>query len=195
MGRSFAYDLVALASDQDEDTVVRSLDELWRRRIIREQGVNAYDFSHDRIRDVAYGDLSLARRRLLHRRLANALETIHAPDTAPVSAQLAHHYEHAGQIELAIHYLRAAAEQRLSGLCIPGSDRLLNHALDLLQSLPASTTTMELELELQMALCTAWAAVTDYLGEEVTRRLPARPRAVPANRACAPPVYRVVGLA
>ena len=27
--------------------------------------------------------------------------------------------------------------------------------------------TMELELELQMALCTAWAAVTDYLGEEV----------------------------
>ena len=167
IGRSFAYDVLALASDQDDDTVVRSLDELWQRRIIREQGVNAYDFSHDRLRDVAYSDLSLARRRLLHRRLAKALETIHAQDTAPVSAQLAHHHEHAGQIEPAIHYLRAAADQAYQVYAYRESIALLNHGLDLLQSLPTSTNTMGLELELQMALCTAWAAVTDYLGEEV----------------------------
>jgi DNA-binding SARP family transcriptional activator len=167
VGRSFAYDLVALASDQDEDTVVRSLDELWRRRIIREQGVNAYDFTHDRLRDVAYGDLSLARRRLLHRRLAVALETLHAQDTAPVSAQLAHHYEQAGQNELAIHHLRAAADHAYQVYAYREAISLLNHALDLLRLLPASDSTMELELELQMALCTTWAATTDYLGEEV----------------------------
>ena len=60
MGRSFAYDELALASDWDEDTVVHGLDELWRRRIIREQGLGAYDFSHDKIRDVAYAEMSHA---------------------------------------------------------------------------------------------------------------------------------------
>ena len=167
IGRSFAYEVLALASDQDEDTVVRSLDELWRRRIVREQGMNAYDFTHDRLRDVAYGDLSPARRPLLHRRLARALESVHAQDTLQVSAQLARHHEHAGQIEPAIHYLRAAAANAYQVYAYHESIGFLNHGLDLLRSLPASRVTMELELELQMALCTAWAAVTDYLGEEV----------------------------
>ena len=63
--------MLALASDQDEDTVVRSLDELWRRRIIREQGMNVYDFTHDRLREVAYGELSPRRgERRLYRRSA-----------------------------------------------------------------------------------------------------------------------------
>jgi DNA-binding SARP family transcriptional activator/predicted ATPase len=168
MEQLFAYDVLALASDQDEDTVVRSLDELWRRRIVREQGANAYDFTHDRLRDIAYRDLGPVRRQLLHRRLARALETIHAQDTAPVSAHLAHHYEHAGQNELAIHYLRAAAGHAYQVYAYSESISLLNHALDLLQSLPASTARMELELELQMALCTAWAAITGYLGDEVS---------------------------
>ena len=34
---------------------------------------DAYDFSHDRLRDVAYAELSRPRRRLLHRRVAEAL--------------------------------------------------------------------------------------------------------------------------
>ena len=37
---------------------MRGLDELWRRRIVREQGADAYDFSHDKIREVAYCALS-----------------------------------------------------------------------------------------------------------------------------------------
>ena len=167
MGRSFAYDVLALTSDQDEDTVVRSLDELWRRRIIREQGVGAYDFSHDRLRDVAYAELSPARRQLLHRQLAKALETIHTSNTAPVSAQLAYHYEQAGQIEPAIHHLHAAAVNAYQVFAYNESIGLLNHALDLLRSLPKATTTLELELELQMALCTAWTPVIGHYGEEV----------------------------
>ena len=55
IGRAFGLDvLVRLVGD--EEVVVRALDELWRKRIIREQGPNAYDFSHDKLRDVAYGE-------------------------------------------------------------------------------------------------------------------------------------------
>ena len=68
-----AFDLGALVRlVGDEERVVRALDELWRRRIVREQGPNAYDFAHDRFRDVAYGETSAPQRRHLHRRAAEA---------------------------------------------------------------------------------------------------------------------------
>jgi hypothetical protein len=76
IGRSFTFDVLAQAYGQSEDVVVRSLDELWQRRVVREQGANMYDFSHDRIRDVAYAEISPARRRSLHRRVASSLIVI-----------------------------------------------------------------------------------------------------------------------
>ena len=78
IGREFSFKLLAMASGRDADTLVRELDELWQRRIVRERGVDAYDFSHDKLRDVAYWGMSAARRRLLHRQAAQALETLHA---------------------------------------------------------------------------------------------------------------------
>lgn len=47
IGRRFTFAVVAHASYTGEDELVQALDELWQRRIIREQGANAYDFSHE----------------------------------------------------------------------------------------------------------------------------------------------------
>jgi len=47
--------------------------ELWRKRVIREQEPNTYDFTHDKLREVAYGETSVPQRRLLHRRVAEVL--------------------------------------------------------------------------------------------------------------------------
>jgi predicted ATPase len=108
-GSSFSYDVLALASGQDENTLVRSLDELWRRRIVRERGAHDYDFSHDRIRDVAYAEMSQARRSLVHRHTAQALESLHASDLDSVSGLIAAHYERAGMAPQAVSYYRLAA--------------------------------------------------------------------------------------
>jgi DNA-binding SARP family transcriptional activator len=110
VGRQFNFAVLARASDLDEGTLVRALDELWQRRIVREQGADAYDFSHDKLREVAYAGLSGARQRWLHRRVAQALEEAYAGDLDPVSAQVAAHYERAGQPEQAIPYYQRAAE-------------------------------------------------------------------------------------
>jgi predicted ATPase len=110
IGREFTFAVLARASDSDEDTLVRALDELWQRRIVREQGADAYDFSHDKLRQAAYAELSAARQRLLHRRVAQALEAVYAGDLDSVSARLAAHYEGAGQPKQAILYYQRAAE-------------------------------------------------------------------------------------
>jgi len=93
IGRQFSFAVLQRTGTVDEDTLVHALDELWQRRIIREQGADAYDFSHDKIREVAYQGLSQVRRRLLHRRVAAALEQVYAQNLEPVLGQLAVHYE------------------------------------------------------------------------------------------------------
>ena len=110
IGRDFEFDVLASASGADEDTLVRGLDELWRRRIVREHGAAAYDFSHAKLREVICGSLSATRQRVLHRRVAEALETIHAVDLDSVSAQIAAHYDQAGKTEAAIRYYERAAQ-------------------------------------------------------------------------------------
>ncbi|MCB0183690.1 MAG: AAA family ATPase, partial [Caldilineaceae bacterium] len=66
IGRIFDVTLVAQAADRDEDAVLLALDELWQRRIIREVGGTHFDFSHDRIREVAYLIVSPVQRPLWH---------------------------------------------------------------------------------------------------------------------------------
>ena len=110
IGRAFTFAVLARASGAGEEILVSGLDELWQRRIVREQGPDAYDFSHDKLREVAYTALSTARRRLLHRRVAEALETVYAASLDSVNGQIANHYEQAGQLQQAISYYRRAGE-------------------------------------------------------------------------------------
>jgi DNA-binding SARP family transcriptional activator len=113
IGREFSFDLLEAASDQGENILVRELDELWQRRIVREHGADGYDFSHDKLREVIYSSMSSARRRLLHRHVAQGLKTLHTADLDAVSYQLASHYERAGLPDQAIpFYLRAARVAR-----------------------------------------------------------------------------------
>jgi DNA-binding SARP family transcriptional activator/tetratricopeptide (TPR) repeat protein len=72
IGRSFDPDTVRHASGRNEDEVADAIDEAIRRGLIRERGVG-FDFSHGAIRDVVHEMTSLTRRRLLHRRVAEAL--------------------------------------------------------------------------------------------------------------------------
>jgi DNA-binding SARP family transcriptional activator len=138
VGREFTTDVLASSSDIGEETLIRGLDELWRTRIVRERGAGAYDFSHDKIREVAYHALSPARRRQNHRSVAKALQRLHAGDVGPVSGQIAAHYQFAGMIEDALGWYEAAAEAA-QRVCASGDAvRLLRRALELVETLPAA---------------------------------------------------------
>ena len=109
IGRSFGFAVLAHVADLGENDLVRGLDELWQRRILREQGSSAYDFTHGKLCAVAYAELSPARRRVLHRRVAEALKAVYASDVESINAQIASHYEQAGIFEDAVDYFRRAA--------------------------------------------------------------------------------------
>lgn len=70
-----------------------------------------YLFRHVLLRDAAYKMQLRARRRRLHRLAAEAMESVYAPELAVRAADLAHHYDAAGDGQVAIHWYRRAAQQ------------------------------------------------------------------------------------
>jgi len=111
IGRAFTYTVLKQVSGADEDVLVQALDEMWERRIIREQGTDGYDFSHDKLREGAYADLSRARRRLLHRRVADAIEQLFGSSLDSHLMDLAYHFYEGGAWKQAWEYGQRAGEQ------------------------------------------------------------------------------------
>ena len=109
VGRPFSFELLEKATDWDENSVSQALDELWQRRIIETRGAAEYDFTHDRLREVACSELSLVRQRYLHRRVARSLAELYASDIDSWNGQIASHFEQAGMAEEAIAYYQRAA--------------------------------------------------------------------------------------
>ena len=155
IGRKFGFDVLARSSSQDEATVLQSLDELWRRQIIRTQDGDSYDFSHDGIRAVAYDDIGAIRRRALHLRVAQALAEIHGDDLDAFSGQIAAHYEQAGQPQPAIAFYRRAAAVAQHIYANAEAVRLYRHLLE--SKLQASLSVQE-RCALLLALGEVWQA-------------------------------------
>jgi DNA-binding SARP family transcriptional activator/predicted ATPase len=166
IGRAFDLDvLVRLVGD--EDVVARALDELWRKRIVREQGPNAYDFTHDKIRDVAYGGTSAPERRRLHRRVAEVLAAVHAGDLGPVSARIAAHSESAGLPLQAIPAYAKAAAVAQAVYAHDEAIALVGRGLSLLRTLPASARRDGWELDLQLVLAPSYRVTMGWAAPDL----------------------------
>jgi hypothetical protein len=168
IGREFTIDALGAASDLGDETLVGGLDELWRRRIIREQGADGYDFTHDKIRETAYAELSPVQRRSHHLRVARALERLHEDDPTPVSGQIAAHYELAGAAEPAIDWYERAASAARQMHADAETVRLLRRGIDLLRKLPETPERLRRELEFLTAMRGALVSLTGFRSAEAT---------------------------
>ncbi len=119
IGRSFDLDTLREASGRSEEETVTAIEKLVAQRLIRERPPSdaaqtpAYDFSHEKLRELIYEETGLARRRLLHQRVAGALvargRKYHQLES--LAGQIAHHFQMAGQTSEAADYFGQAGEQ------------------------------------------------------------------------------------
>ena len=111
IGHTFDFDLVQEASGRSDEEVVISLEALVSRGILVEETA-VYDFSHEKLRALAYEEISLARRRLLHRRLAEALTQQAGRDPQPGAwaGQIGTHYHMAGRDVEAAGFFKQAGD-------------------------------------------------------------------------------------
>jgi DNA-binding SARP family transcriptional activator len=167
IGRDFILELLAEASDLDEDSVIGAVDELWRRRIIREHPPAGYDFAHDLLRDTAYGSISPPRRSHLHLRVAQALELIHAGDPRAAAAAMAYHYERAGRPARAVPHHVRAAEVATGVFANQKAVRHYRRAAELLRQAPAGPERDASELAILAAMAAPLNAQHGYASGEL----------------------------
>jgi DNA-binding SARP family transcriptional activator len=196
IGRAFSIDVLEEASGADTETVGRGLDELWRRRIVREQGADAYDFSHDKIREAAYLGVSPALRRRHHLRVAEALAGRHAGDPGPISGHVAAHFEQAGALDEAAGWYARAADAALLLQVNVEAIRFLDRTVHLLRGLPETRERQERELAALAALPPPLGSVDGWASERLAA---VQDRAIELARALgaelAPPLLRSLAFA
>jgi DNA-binding SARP family transcriptional activator len=171
VGRDFQFDVLAHASDLEEDALVRAVDELWRRHIVRVQADERWDFSHDRIREVAYAGIGPAQRRLIHRRVAQAMEQLYSGRLDDASASIAMHLERGGQPARAIPFLERASAAAMRLSATEEAIRCLNSALSILETLPAGRDRDERELALRSSLSVALNSGRGYAAREIEQNV------------------------
>jgi DNA-binding SARP family transcriptional activator len=118
IGRSFDYEILKDASGRSDEEAVAALEGLLALGLIREIGESdeenglRYDFNHEKLRGLVYAQTNLARRRLLHRRVADALANQQRWRREPdrLAGQIARHYQLAGEASQAAGYFAAAGE-------------------------------------------------------------------------------------
>jgi DNA-binding SARP family transcriptional activator len=167
IGRAFAIDLLLQVGQGRETDTFRALDELWQKRVVREQSPNVFDFTHDKLREVAYAETSPPQRRLLHRRIAQALESLHADELDIVSGQIAAQYEQAGLFEQALPYYQSAGAMAASVYANDDAIELFLHGLSLLSKLPSKAKRDAHELVIQLSLARLYRLSKGWASPEV----------------------------
>ena len=195
IGRPFSVGLMVSATGIDEGELVDHVDELWRRRIIRDQGLT-YDFSHDKLRAVALEMVSPARRRQLHRAVAEAIAVELHNDIDAASPQLAAHYDQAGMVEPAIDAYRVAGARAVAVSALDEAITMFRRALSLLADVPTSADRDALELDVRIALGSPLVALEGY-GSKGAHQLYERALVLcrKLHRTVDPPILRGLGLA
>jgi DNA-binding SARP family transcriptional activator len=167
IGSDFTLDLLADASDLSPDEVIGAVDELWRRRIIREHSAEGYDFVHDLLRATAYHEISPPRRGLLHRRAAEALERPRAGQPGAAAPALAYQFERAGLPARAVPHHVRAAEVAAGVFANQRAIRHYRRAVELLRQAPAGPDRDATELAIRAALAEPLNAQCGYASTEL----------------------------
>jgi DNA-binding SARP family transcriptional activator/predicted ATPase len=178
-GEVFRAEVVARVQAADEQTMVRQLSgELDRQhQLVIGQGsrrlkpggqrLSFYRFRHYLFQHYLYHNLDEAERIYLHEAVGNELEQLYAEQTEEVAVELARHFEVAGLVVKAVHYLHQAGSRAVR---LSANEEALGHfnrALALLGTLPETPERNRQELALQIAISAPLTITKGYSASEL----------------------------
>jgi DNA-binding CsgD family transcriptional regulator len=120
IGTRASYDALDAVVAMPRAQLVEAIDELRAQHILEERREGdriVYDFSHPILRDVVYQEMGLARARLLHATVADALERHYGPAADEHADELAYHFARADARDVAVkaaRYLALAGRKALA---------------------------------------------------------------------------------
>lgn len=164
IGREFDFPLLQRAGGLGEEETAVAVEELVRRRVLQGGGEigQRFDFTHDRIRDVTYARLLTPRRRMLHRRAAEAIEALHAAELDAHALALGRHYREAEVWEPAVTYLRKAGTAAFHRAANREAVQTLESALAASEHIADASTRIGLGIDLRVDIELALMAYGEF---------------------------------
>lgn len=180
VGMTFATQSVAAASDRSCAEIEAECEGLTRAASFLgsdadlewpdgSRGRQLY-FRHALYRQVLYGRVSPTRRQLLHRRIAERLQTGFGDRVDAVARQMSLHHERAGDAFRAADLLEALAQRAYARFAIEEAEVLLGHAVAVVKGGPQSEIRQQRLLQLTIAHGLALASVRGSTSDEPVRR-------------------------
>jgi DNA-binding SARP family transcriptional activator len=142
IGREFDFALLQRACGLGEEDTAAGFEELIRRRVLHGVG-ERFDFTHDRVREVASGRILAPRRKLLHRQVADAIETLYVADLGSHALALGLHYRDAEVWDRAARHLNNAGFSARERSANREAVACFDAALQCLRSLPEDRARSE----------------------------------------------------
>jgi DNA-binding CsgD family transcriptional regulator len=135
IGRTFDLSLLAAVQEQEIEAIEANLLEAVRARLVRAEQIGTFTFTHDKIRECLYAEVSTSRRRRLHGLIGSLLEAHYGQEqTMNVHqlAALAYHFVHSSDQPRGVDYSLRAATQALQMAAAEEAIAYYRTALDLL---------------------------------------------------------------
>jgi tetratricopeptide (TPR) repeat protein len=165
IGMEVPLALLQALTELSEEALHRSLAHLQAVEFLYETTVfptSTYTFKHALTHEVAYGSLLQDQRRGLHARIVAALEALAGDQRVEQVERLAHHARQGEVWEKAVRYGQQAGEKALTRSAYREAEAAFAQALEALQHLPESRTTLEQAIDIRVALGHALWLLGDY---------------------------------
>lgn len=151
IGDEFSFQTIVAASGLGEEQAVEGVERLIELEILRELEFDRLAFARRGLRHRIYASLTTTTVRLLHQRIAQALERLGTRDPGTIYALARHTY--LGRLDdAAVRYNREAAELASSSFQPSAAIDYLEHALEALRHSRPDDRDAERKIRLQLAL-------------------------------------------
>ncbi len=161
-GADFTAEVLSRVREIETREIIKDLSSGLERqhRLVTARGIRAmtegrlslYGFSHVLFQSYVYNNLDHVERAQLHEEVGNVLEALYGDEVAEIAPQLARHFEEAGQIDRAVHYLGLAADGAGAVCAFKEAEAHNRKALFLLESIPPSEDRAAVRIERLQAL-------------------------------------------
>jgi predicted ATPase/class 3 adenylate cyclase len=137
-GTEFELGVLQAAGSLDEERLLSVLEEAADARLVIEVSATSYRFAHALVRATLYDSLTAARKVTLHRKVAQAIETVHEEALDDYLPALAHHWVRASAAAAdtarAVEYATRAGDRALDQLAHDEAAAYYRQALELLDA-------------------------------------------------------------
>ncbi|HLY77686.1 MAG TPA: AAA family ATPase, partial [Thermoplasmata archaeon] len=146
IGNEFGFETLTRALGQEPDRISAALEQAIHDGLVREARPGTFEFVRESFRQESYAGLTESRRRILHRKVAEALEETSSADSRAVF-ELARHFYLARDWTRALEYCRRAADISAGAFAFPEAKLHLERALECARNLPSLDPIVEFRVD------------------------------------------------